>query len=148
MAPDGARWSRIVQRAPEAHFQIAPNDSRCPQTSSWNCYPGRCFTSAGGRFSVLPGLLQIALDGFGCSPEEFQMAPDGIRWSHNPNKMATDGPRRPHRPKEFQMAPDGTRWPGIAPDGSRLRKMAPDGTRCFQNAWNVICSPQSYISVL
>ena len=97
--------------------------------------------------NVLPGLLQIALDGFGCSHKEFQMAPDGTGRSHEPNKMATDGPRQPHRPKELQMALDGTRWLGIAPDGSRLRKMAPDGTRCFQKAWNAICSPQSYIFV-
>ena len=102
----------------------------------------RCFTSVGARFSVLPGLLLIALDGFGCRPKEFQMALDGTRW-----------------PQMAQMAPHcGSRWhqmlpecleskgcslnldfcflsSGAAPDCSRWPRyfqISPDGSICFQ----------------
>ena len=70
-----SRWLRYPQMAPNQHMELL---------ITWES----CFTSAGGRLSVLPGLLQIALDGsrshhavpvYPRWPRYLQMAADGSR---------------------------------------------------------------------
>ena len=93
----------------------------------------RCFTSAGGRCSVLPGLFQIALDGFGCRPKQIQMALDG------------DGPTT--RTSWHQVAPDGPALPQMATDcqkGSRWHQMLAECPECNMSPLKLIfCSLSS-----
>ena len=42
IAPDDSRWDHVFQIGPDGlkkYFQMAPDDSRCPQITTWTCYP-------------------------------------------------------------------------------------------------------------
>ena len=87
-----SRWHHVLPDCPRwlRYLQMAPVDSECPQMVTCGYYPRNCFTGGGNRFSVLPGLLQIALD--------------DSRWHH----VLPDWPRWPRYP---QMSPDDSKGP-------------------------------------
>ena len=60
MVPDGTMCFQVAPDGPDKYLQMIPDDPRLPHGDMELLSGGSCFTGAGGRFSVLPGQLQIA----------------------------------------------------------------------------------------